>query len=119
MILLLFLLITKHFILDFVVQSPYMYLNKGEYFHLGGILHAGLHGIGTYFSLIISGFTIEPILLAAFDVCIHYHIDYFKTNINQYYGWVCNTSDKFWLLTGLDQYLHYLTYIGIIYWSIK
>jgi hypothetical protein len=29
-------------------------------------------------------------------------------------GWSANTHEQFWWLLGLDQYLHALTYIGLI-----
>lgn len=47
--LLIFLLFTKHFIVDFPLQWEYQWKNKGTYGHPGGIIHAALHGIGTYF----------------------------------------------------------------------
>jgi hypothetical protein len=48
MLLLLFLLFTKHLILDFLYQPPYQWKNKGTYGHLGGIVHAGQHALATF-----------------------------------------------------------------------
>jgi hypothetical protein len=45
---------------------------------------------------------------------IHYHIDWAKMNLNARMGWSANTHEQFWWLLGLDQYLHALTYIGLI-----
>jgi hypothetical protein len=36
-------LMSKHAVADFYLQTPYQYLNKGKYGHPGGIIHAGIH----------------------------------------------------------------------------
>ena len=111
------LLITKHFIVDFPLQQAYQYTNKGTYGHPGGILHAGLHGIGTFLCLMV--FSPFAILLAFVDMVVHYHIDWAKMNINSKLGWGPTTHEQFWWLLGLDQLLHYLTYVGIIVWHLE
>lgn len=106
------LLFTKHFIVDFPLQVPYHYLNKGTYAHLGGIQHAMFHGIGT----MIVSFFFAPTMwlwLGLLDAFLHYHIDWAKMNLNSKLGYGPLTSEKFWWLLGLDQYLHTLTYIGL------
>lgn len=108
MIEILFWLFTKHFVFDFLLQTPYQYLNKGKYGHPGGILHSGLQGIGT---LLILG----PIA-AMIDFVVHYHVDWSKVQLNRRYGWRPDTSEKFWWLLGFDQYLHTLTYLGLAMW---
>jgi hypothetical protein len=118
MIVLLVLLQLKHFICDFPLQGPYQYLNKGTYGHLGGVLHAFIHGIATF--IILDIFVDEynsylvP-LLSLLEMVAHYHIDWAKMTINKYYGWKCDSSEKFWYLLGFDQLRHQLTYIAIIY----
>ena len=111
------LLITKHFVVDFPLQAAYQYTNKGTYGHPGGILHAGLHGIGTFLCLMV--FSPFAVLLGIFDMVIHYHIDWAKMNINSKMGWGPTTHEQFWWLLGLDQLLHYLTYVGIIVWHLE
>ena len=115
-ILLFFLFCTKHFIVDFLLQRPYQYLNKGIYGHPGGIVHASLHVVGTI--VVIYGFLLDNpwiVLGIAFgDGIIHYHIDWAKINTNKVFGWTCDKSPQFWYLMGFDQYLHYLTYILIV-----
>jgi hypothetical protein len=37
----------KHFLFDFVFQTPYQLKHKGVYGHPGGLLHSGLHVLGT------------------------------------------------------------------------
>jgi hypothetical protein len=116
-ILLLFLLFfTKHFIVDFLMQGPYQYKNKGTYGHPGGVLHAFLHGLGTlivfFFAPIVSFGT--AVLFSILDGMIHYHVDWAKLNINRKLNWGPTTSEQFWWLLGFDQYLHMLTYLGLI-----
>jgi hypothetical protein len=112
-LLLITLLFTKHFIVDFLLQGPYQYKNKGTYLHGGGILHAGLHG---WFTALICYWFVPQVCftLGLIDAIIHYHIDWIKMKINKHMGWGSNTHEQFWWLLGLDQYLHALTYIGLI-----
>ncbi|MHB1952367.1 MAG: DUF3307 domain-containing protein [Sulfobacillus sp.] len=123
----------KHFYCDFPYQSPYMYLNKGTYGHPGGLLHSGLHAIVTLFLLwsmmpflyqkpylSTHQFPYRLIVLCAIaEFLIHYHIDWAKVKINRRYGWQCQSSSEFWTLLGLDQLLHTLTYIGIVYVVVR
>ena len=105
----------KHFVVDFPLQGPYQWMNKGTYGHLGGILHAGLHGLATFLILVLVTFAPLPsLLLAAGDFLIHYHVDWAKMNINDKMGWKSNEHPEFWILLGLDQLAHMLTYIAII-----
>jgi hypothetical protein len=108
----------KHFVVDFILQRKYQYSNKGTYGHPGGILHAGLHGLGTVATLWIFADPVWCIMMALFDSVAHYHIDWAKTNLNAKMGWSANTHEEFWWLLGLDQLLHSLTYIVIIGWTI-
>ncbi len=113
-------LFIKHFICDFPLQMfPWMYLNKGRYLHPGGIVHAGVHGIGT---LIVLSFFFEiklSIFYALIDMLLHYHIDWAKMNLSRHYDLKPNNSEWFWVLLGLDQLLHHLTYFAIIYYAFK
>lgn len=109
------LLITKHLIVDFPLQTKFQWSNKGTYGHPGGILHCALHGLGTYICLI--AFTPIALWMAFVDAVVHYHIDWAKMNLNSRLGWGANTHEQFWWLLGLDQYLHYITYIGLTAWA--
>lgn len=113
MIYLLLALTIKHFIIDFPLQPKYMYSNKGTYGHFGGLLHAGLHGVGTFICLYIVAQE-HAFLLAFIDFIVHYHIDWAKMNLNKKLGWGPNTHEEFWWLLGLDQLFHSLTYIAIV-----
>ena len=102
----------KHFICDFPLQAtPWMYQNKGTYGHPGGVAHAVVHGIGTYFALGL-------VWVAIFDVAIHYHIDWAKMNLNARYELKPDNSEWFWILLGFDQLLHMLTYIMFV-WGLS
>lgn len=112
-------LFIKHFIVDFPLQShPDQYKNKGTYGHPGGILHAGLHAIGTFICLIFFTPIQIACILSLVDGILHYHIDWSKMNLNKKLGYGATTYEGFWILLGLDQLLHSLTYIGIVAYLI-
>lgn len=113
LLMLLALLFTKHFVVDFMLQTPYQYLNKGKYGHPGGILHSWLHAMATLF--IVGYFDTSMVMLAVLDFVIHYHVDWAKVQINSKFNWKADTHKEFWWLLGLDQFLHVLTYLGIAY----
>jgi hypothetical protein len=107
-------LFIKHLVIDFPLQGPYQYKNKGTYGHPGGLLHAGLHVIGTFVVLICGAPLVAALMLAMIDGIVHYHIDWSKVNINKKFGWGPTTHEEFWYLVGLDQFLHLMTYWTII-----
>ena len=109
------LLLVKHFILDFYYQPPYMWKNKGTFGHWGGIAHSGLHAIATFVIIVFIAGPIVSLLLVTFEFVVHYMTDWAKMNINKKKGWACNTHNEFWQLTGLDQLIHQLTYVAILY----
>jgi hypothetical protein len=115
LLLLMLALFTKHLIIDFVLQTPYQWMNKGTYGHPGGLLHAGLHGVWTM--AILSFVVVLPFaaVLGLVDAVVHYHIDWAKMNLNKRMGWTADKNPEFWWLLGLDQYLHTLTYLGILF----
>ena len=112
-LLLFVLMLTKHFVADFPLQNKYQYLNKGTYFHLGGVLHSGLHGLFTFVIFIF--FTPFSIAYALVDFVMHYNIDWIKVNINKKLGYTPTDHEEFWWLLGADQYLHQLTYAALIF----
>lgn len=79
----LLLLFVKHFIADFPLQKwAYQYANKGTYGHPGGLLHAGIHVIGTFavFMFMFDQLSLAAVYVAGFlallDGVIHYHVDW-------------------------------------------
>ena len=99
------LLFTKHFIVDFPLQNKFQWSNKGTYGHPGGLLHASLHGLTTMLCFWWYA-PLACIYLGLIDMFIHYHIDWAKMNLNAKMGWGPNTHEQFWWLLGVDQYLH-------------
>ena len=113
-ILLLALFGIKHFICDFVLQFPYMLAQKGTYGAQGGLDHAYIHGIFTWFVLLPFLGSIAA-FAALFDLAAHYHIDWAKQQLNR---GLTPADRMFWVWFGADQGLHYLTYIAIIGWAV-
>lgn len=110
------LLVIKHFIADFVLQSDTMIREKGTYGKKGGIDHACCHAFLTLLFLapmiafLPGSLYIWPV--AILDGVVHYHIDWAKMNLSK---GLTPADHKFWVWIGIDQLLHYLTYIGIVY----
>lgn len=107
----------KHFLADYVLQSRLMMTGKGSLTAPGGYLHAGVHVLGSLAVLALAG--IAPVLLLmllAAEFVIHYGLDYAKVG----YGRGVHAADRpkrFWILHGLDQLLHQLTYAGMLYFA--
>jgi hypothetical protein len=104
----------KHFIVDFLLQTRYQWSNKGTYGHPGGILHAGLHGVGTYLCVALVTRPDIALGLALVDWLVHYHIDWAKMQLNSRLG-LTPADSRFWVLLGLDQLLHQLTYVAFLF----
>jgi hypothetical protein len=58
------------------------------------------------------GFGLNPWLGVA-DAVVHYHVDWAKMRLNERLK-LTPDNEWFWHLLGLDQLLHYLTYVGLI-----
>jgi hypothetical protein len=102
----------KHFIADFLMQFDYMLREKGIYGATGGVHHSLVHASWTFLILVFFSSDVNTIIALSFaDFVLHYHIDYFKQKLNK----GLTAADRmFWIWLGLDQALHYLTYVGII-----
>jgi hypothetical protein len=104
----------KHFVADFLYQPPYQWQNKGTYGHLGGVVHSGQHVLLTAVILLLFHVPILVVAsLALLEFLVHYHMDWAKMKFNKYKGWTATTHNEFWILLGVDQLVHALTYIGI------
>ncbi len=111
-------LAVKHFLVDYPLQRPYQYKNKGTYLHPGGLLHAGLHGVGTWIALAWFVTPKVAVVMAIIDFIVHYRFDWVKMKLNTKLGYDPLTHDKFWWLFGLRQLLHTLTYITFIWYLL-
>lgn len=109
------LLVIKHAIADFVLQTPYQFQNKGKYGHPGGLIHACIHGFLTVPVFVVAAPTtmLTAAAIVAAEVVIHYHVDWTKENVIKWRGWTADQY-KFWVAFGIDQLAHYLTYVAII-----
>jgi Protein of unknown function (DUF3307) len=108
-------LMLKHAIADFYLQTPYQYLNKGIYGHPGGLIHAGIHVALTplvYLVLLPSSLLMVG-AMALGEFLLHYHIDWAKEQITRRNGWTPQ-NPGFWHALGTDQLLHGLTYLAIV-----
>lgn len=107
---------TKHLIFDFLIQPPYMWKNKGTYGHFGGILHSGIHAVATLGILIAFNITLPLAILLAFgEFIIHYHMDWFKMWYGKLKGYTATTHEEFWWWMGIDQFVHAVTYIAMVW----
>lgn len=105
----------KHFLCDFVLQTAYQVRTKGIYGHLGGFIHSGLHIAGTIPALVIMGASVRAAaLILIVEFAIHYHVDWAKAKIDRTFQWGPQ-SQRYWILFGTDQFIHQLTYLGIVY----
>ena len=119
------MLITKHFVADFVVQNRWQAMNKGTYGHPGGIVHASIHFIFTVAVLLAIAIRLNeiPLLfyLALGESILHYHIDWAKMNlvnkldVNAYSP--SPGGEIYWIILGFDQLLHYMCYV-VITWLL-
>jgi len=107
----------KHLIADYYLQFPYMYENKGK--ESGWVRplfdHAFVHTLMTFvivaFFVPITLLYLAP-LAAIFDFTTHFVTDRWKATRG-----VGPDTSKFWTNLGIDQMVHHLVGI-IIVWSI-
>lgn len=109
------LLLVKHYIADFILQSAYQLKNKGLYGHWGGILHALIHAVGTALVFVWFVSWKVALLLALTDGVIHYHIDWTKSQMNKHFHLKVQQRG-FWYILGCDQLMHQLTYVGLVFY---
>ncbi len=107
------LLFLKHFICDFVLQTPWQIKEKGIYGARGGILHSGIHVVGTFLAIIpLMPSAGAVVALLAAEFVVHYHIDWSKEQMVRRFQW--REGSSFWHAIGFDQLLHNLTYLTIV-----
>ncbi|HEY5412215.1 MAG TPA: DUF3307 domain-containing protein [Caulobacteraceae bacterium] len=105
------ILLCKHMIFDFVLQTRYQLDHKQLYGHPGGLLHAGLHALGTLPAIVIA----RPSLIVAVAVLVgefvvHYHVDWGKEQLLRRSGWTRDGA-RYWAVFGADQLIHNLGYL--------
>lgn len=112
---LLALLQVKHAICDGPLQTLRMVHDKGIYGKPWGIIHSGLHGLGSLIVLMVFGIALLPaLLLSLVEIVVHYHIDFAKESLVRRYQWKHDNAYFWWALMG-DQLLHNLTYVALAF----
>lgn len=108
-------LVVKHAIADFFLQTRYQWMNKGKYGHPGGLLHAAIHvAFSAPLLLILPPPSLNyGLAVLAAEFVVHYHCDWTKEQVVKRNGWTF-TDDAFWRAMGVDQLVHYLTYIAMV-----
>lgn len=108
-------LMLKHTVADFYLQTGYQYANKGSYGHPGGLLHSAIHVALTPFVYLVlaPGSFLLAALIALGEFVVHYHTDWLKEQLGHRYGWTPRDR-AFWLALGTDQLVHGLTYVVIV-----
>jgi hypothetical protein len=109
------ILMVKHAVADFYLQTTYQYLNKGKYGHPGGILHASIHTVLTplVYLVLLPGSLLIVGVIAIGEFLLHYHIDWLKEQVTHRNGWTAQDRG-FWYALGTDQLMHGLTYLAIV-----
>jgi hypothetical protein len=126
----------KHLIVDFALQPPYMYLNKGKFGHPGGIIHSLLHAASTIVVIgiwsVVTKYGIAGahalVNIVVLEFWWHYMTDLTKVRLCQHFGWralppkgkehdvqelaKCNC---FWIALGVDQFSHFTNYLVIAF----
>ncbi|MDP5217644.1 DUF3307 domain-containing protein [Ruegeria sp. 2205SS24-7] len=114
-ILLFFLFQIKHMFADYFLQTPFMLSGRGEYWHMGRALHAGVHAVGSAIVLLIVGTPLAfLLLLIALEWFIHFNIDYGKAHYSDKMELQPNQA-RYWHAVGFDQFLHQMTYVAMVW----
>ena len=105
----------KHFFADYIFNPAYQPTNKHIYGSIGSLAHLGTH-MAFCFLALMWFLPLDIVIYAMlFDGWVHYHEDWIKT---KYLYKRKGLSDRFRrALTGLDQLIHLLTYV-IIVWAV-
>jgi hypothetical protein len=108
-------LMSKHAVADFYLQSSCQYMNKGHYGHPGGILHSAIHvALTPLVYLVIAPASLLLVLgIAAGEFVLHYHVEWLKEQITHRNGWTAQDRG-FWYALGTDQLVHGLSYLVIV-----
>ncbi|MEZ5775480.1 MAG: DUF3307 domain-containing protein [Hyphomicrobiaceae bacterium] len=109
-------LLIKHCVADFLLQTRWQVMNKGRYLHPGGLLHSFIHVVLTLpvFLVIVPATIATAALILGGEYVIHYHTDWLKDQLTRLAG-LTPAMSPFWWLMGLDQLVHGLTYVAIVW----
>ncbi len=115
-ILLLFCLLQiKHMFGDYFLQTPRMLSGRGTYLHFGRVQHAAVHALLSIPAFLLVGADFTFVLaLVAVEWLVHFHLDWAKARFSETRE--LNPGQAlFWNAFGVDQALHQLTYVAMIW----
>jgi hypothetical protein len=105
----------KHYIADYFLQPGWMLAGKGDFRQPGGYAHAGIHAVLSAVVLLAAGTPLTTLaLLVLAEFVVHYLLDYSKIHYSKGVH-VDTLPRRFWILHGVDQITHQLTYAVMIY----
>lgn len=112
-------LLVKHAAADFILQTETQRREKGTYGATGGLTHSLTHIVLTapVFVLLPAAAPGMLAALLATEFVLHYHIDWVKEQIVRRNAWTSRDT-PFWWAIGVDQLLHGLSYVGLIWLSL-
>jgi hypothetical protein len=118
-LILLLLLQIKHCYADFYLQTYMQTVKKGVWMDPIGLSHTVDHIYSSLivmlgFSLFVSINPISIIFVVTVEGIIHYLIDFTKVK----YGCKDNTKPIFWTQFGLDQLVHEMTYLWMVWYLL-
>ena len=111
-----FLLTAKHTVCDLALQRLFP-ADKKFYFNAPAHTHYFHHGLGSFLVGLMVSWPFA-LLIGVIDYFFHWHIDYFKTLIRDYYKMI-STEDRYWVLQTIDQALHFATYYCFVLLAIS
>lgn len=104
----------KHFVADYLLQSPWIIAGKGHFDRPGGYVHAAVHVLGTAPALLYIGLDASIVaLLLAGEFLVHFLVDHVKAVLARARPQSPNSA-RFWAWHGADQLAHHLTYSAIL-----
>ncbi len=120
--LLLISLLICHFLADYCLTTPQMIEAKASGKHLQHIgLHAAVHA--TLMVVVLLAFCVSFVVVSALyalELISHFAIDYGKGFLGRKFPALGdNTKKPFWVLYGLDQLLHLLVIVAIVYSAVS
>ena len=110
------LMLLKHFICEFVLQTDEIALSKRKYGSWLSLQHIMHHAFGTLVILQLFHIEIKFIVALLFlEAFIHYHVDW----IHMRYGARSYRNKHYWQWLGAEQFLHQLTVILMMIFLIQ
>ena len=115
-------LLICHFLADYCLTTPQMIEAKASGKHLQNIgLHAAVHA--TLMAVVLLSFCVSFVVVSALfalEFVSHFAIDYGKGFLGRKFPALGdNTKKAFWMLYGLDQLLHLLVIVVIVYCAVS